>query len=218
MLVLKGLPKSMLNQNMIKNGVHRYVNPRYFRGVSQVSQRAPGCPGTSRLSWSLANPHRDQWKYHEGVTRMTRWGEKKEWIIVERTWLIEVAHEWWRTELERWIRRPGWGWWAVTKRKISGKAVKYVDGHLCVRRCRESTSWAVQSAGLDETLVKLETFHRSFEGRAGCGMERRRSSRLWQQVASSARRRQRRVGWRMLELGRHVGTCWVAAVEMAGVG
>ena len=54
------------------------------------------------------------------------------------------------------------------RRKFSGKAVKYADGHLGVGRC-QSTSWAVQSAGLDESLIKLETFCRSFEGRVGCG-------------------------------------------------
>jgi len=59
---------------------------------------------------------------HEGVTRMrTRRGEKKSW----NTWLNESVHKWWRrTELEHWIRRPGWGWWAVMRRKFSGKAVK----------------------------------------------------------------------------------------------
>jgi len=34
-----------------KTGEHRYVNPRFFLGDSQVSQRTPSCQGTSRLSW-----------------------------------------------------------------------------------------------------------------------------------------------------------------------
>ena len=55
------------------------------------------------------------------------------------------------------------------RRILSGKAVKYVDGHLGEDRRRENTASAVQSAWLDETLVKLETFCRSFEGRAGSG-------------------------------------------------
>ena len=37
----------------IKIGEQRYVNPSIFYGDSQVSQRAPSCHGTSRLSWSI---------------------------------------------------------------------------------------------------------------------------------------------------------------------